>query len=102
MNNTTKPLFMQKYRLSFYGRNRALHEQTIIATARHLLRRRAANLGIFQFYGMRALLILYLTNQLKYDDSHAYALFSAYCSLVYVTPILGGFPPINSSATEWR
>ena len=45
----------------------------------------------FSFYGMRALLILYLTNQLKYDDNHAYALFSAYCSLVYVTPILGGF-----------
>lgn len=33
----------------------------------------------FSFYGMRALLILYLTNQLKYDDNHAYALFSAYC-----------------------
>ena len=45
----------------------------------------------FSFYGMRALLILYLTNQLKYNDTHAYALFSAYCSLVYVTPILGGF-----------
>jgi len=27
----------------------------------------------FSFYGMRALLILYLTNQLKYDDNHAYA-----------------------------
>lgn len=45
----------------------------------------------FSFYGMRALLILYLTNQLKYDDNHAYALFSAYCSLVYVTPIIGGW-----------
>lgn len=45
----------------------------------------------FSFYGMRALLILYLTNQLKYEDNHAYALFSAYCSLVYVTPILGGY-----------
>lgn len=45
----------------------------------------------FSFYGMRALLILYLTNQLRYDDTHAYALFSAYCSLVYVTPILGGY-----------
>ncbi|EGD4878636.1 MFS transporter [Shigella boydii] len=41
----------------------------------------------FSFYGMRALLILYLTNH----DTHAYELFSAYCSLVYVTPILGGF-----------
>ncbi|MTH44938.1 dipeptide permease DtpD [Intestinirhabdus alba] len=45
----------------------------------------------FSFYGMRALLILYLTNRLHYDDAHAYGLFSAYCSLVYVTPILGGF-----------
>lgn len=25
----------------------------------------------FSFYGMRALLILYLTNQLKYNDTHA-------------------------------
>ncbi len=32
----------------------------------------------FSFYGMRALLILYLTNQLKYNDTHAYELFSAY------------------------
>lgn len=29
----------------------------------------------FSFYGMRALLILYLTNQLKYSDNHAYELF---------------------------
>lgn len=40
---------------------------------------------------MRALLILYLTNQLKYDDNHAYELFSAYCSLVYVT-LFSGIP----------
>ncbi|MCS6038134.1 hypothetical protein LNQ52_31630 [Klebsiella pneumoniae subsp. pneumoniae] len=38
----------------------------------------------FSFYGMRALLILYLTNQLKYDDNHAYApvqrlLFAGLC-----------------------
>ena len=44
----------------------------------------------FSFYGMRALLILYLTHQLGFDDSHAISLFSAYASLVYVTPILGG------------
>lgn len=44
----------------------------------------------FSFYGMRALLILYLTHQLGYSDSHAINLFSAYASLVYVTPILGG------------
>ena len=43
----------------------------------------------FSFYGMRALLILYLTHQLGFDDNHAISLFSA--SLVYVTPILGGW-----------
>ncbi|BDH46744.1 MFS transporter [Salmonella enterica subsp. enterica serovar Choleraesuis] len=45
----------------------------------------------FSFYGMRALLILYLTHQLGYSDSHAISLFSAYASLVYVTPIIGGW-----------
>lgn len=45
----------------------------------------------FSFYGMRALLILYLTHQLGYSDNHAISLFSAYASLVYVTPILGGW-----------
>ncbi len=64
------------------------------------------NLGVlqflrhFSFYGMRALLILYLTHQLGFDDNthqlgfddnHAISLFSAYASLVYVTPILGGW-----------
>ena len=37
----------------------------------------------FSFYGMRALLILYLTNQLKYNDTHAYELFSC---LLYTSP----------------
>ncbi|POP42478.1 MFS transporter [Superficieibacter electus] len=45
----------------------------------------------FSFYGMRALLILYLTHQLGFTDSHAIDLFSAYASLVYVTPIIGGW-----------
>lgn len=56
----------------------------------------------FSFYGMRALLILYLTNQLKYDDNHAYALFSAYCSLVYVTRFSAASWPISCWATAWR
>ncbi|MGF1742346.1 oligopeptide:H+ symporter [Vibrio profundum] len=45
----------------------------------------------FSYYGMRALLILYLTKQLLFSDAHAYALYGAYTSLVYVTPIIGGF-----------
>lgn len=44
----------------------------------------------FSFYGMRALLILYMIEGLKYEDKYAYAIYGAYGSLVYATPILGG------------
>lgn len=69
---------------------RRTHENTLTA-ARDILYRGDPNLGVLQFYGMRALLILYLTHQLGFDDNHAISLFSAYASLVYVTPILGGW-----------
>lgn len=45
----------------------------------------------FSYYGMRSLLILYLTQQLVMSDHKAYALYGAYTSLVYVTPIIGGY-----------
>ncbi|ODN44086.1 peptide permease [Piscirickettsia litoralis] len=44
----------------------------------------------FSYYGMRALLVLYLTQKLLFSDQHAYALYGGYTSLVYVTPIIGG------------
>ncbi|WP_119344042.1 peptide MFS transporter [Facilibium subflavum] len=44
----------------------------------------------FSYYGMRALLVLYLTQKLLFTDEHAYALYGAYTALVYVTPIIGG------------
>ncbi|MDA0910384.1 MAG: oligopeptide:H+ symporter [Proteobacteria bacterium] len=44
----------------------------------------------FSYYGMRALLVLYLTQKLLFTDNHAYALYGAYTALVYVTPIIGG------------
>ena len=45
----------------------------------------------FSYYGMRALLILYMTKGfLRYGDSDAYAVYGAYCSLVYMTPFFGG------------
>ncbi len=56
----------------------------------------------FSFYGMRALLILYLTNQLKYNDTHAYELFSAYCSLVMSRQSSVAFWRIKFSAIAWR
>jgi proton-dependent oligopeptide transporter, POT family len=45
----------------------------------------------FSYYGMRALLLLYmLKGFLSYDDSRAYAVYGAYTSLVYMTPFFGG------------
>lgn len=45
----------------------------------------------FSYYGMRALLVLYmLKGFLSYNDSRAYAVYGAYTSLVYMTPFIGG------------
>ena len=45
----------------------------------------------FSYYGMRALLVFYLTKGfLKLDDKSAYAIYGAYTALVYATPFLGG------------
>ena len=44
----------------------------------------------FSFYGMRALLVLYMTKQLLFSDDFSFGVFAAYMSLVYVTPIIGG------------
>lgn len=45
----------------------------------------------FSFYGMRALLILYMTNVLKMADDSANFQYAAYNALVYTTPLLGGW-----------
>jgi len=44
----------------------------------------------FSFYGMRALLVLYMTKQLLFSDTISFGVFAAYMSLVYFTPIIGG------------
>ncbi|MFT4536058.1 MAG: POT family proton-dependent oligopeptide transporter [Saprospiraceae bacterium] len=44
----------------------------------------------FSFYGMRALLVLYMTKQLLFEDTISFDIFAAYMSLVYFTPIIGG------------
>ncbi|GIW96348.1 MAG: hypothetical protein KatS3mg110_4389 [Pirellulaceae bacterium] len=45
----------------------------------------------FSFYGMRALLLLYMMKGfLKYPDSEAYTVYGAYTALVYMTPFFGG------------
>jgi POT family proton-dependent oligopeptide transporter len=45
----------------------------------------------FSYYGMRALLIFYLTKHWLFDDSKANLIYGAYASLAYITPVLGGY-----------
>jgi len=42
------------------------------------------------YYGMRALLVLYMVKGLQYANSDAYSIYGAYTGLVYMTPLLGG------------
>ena len=45
----------------------------------------------FSYYGMRALLVLYMTSEvMNYSTSDAYGVYGAYGGLVYATPLLGG------------
>lgn len=45
----------------------------------------------FSYYGMRALLIFYLTKHWLFDKSEASIIYGAYTALVYITPVLGGY-----------
>ena len=45
----------------------------------------------FSYYGMRALLVLYLVNALKWDTARAANLYGTYTMLVYLTPVIGGY-----------
>jgi POT family proton-dependent oligopeptide transporter len=45
----------------------------------------------FSYYGMRALLVLYLVNSLHYERKDALALYGTYTALVYLTPVIGGY-----------
>ncbi len=45
----------------------------------------------FSYYGMRALLVFYMTKDfLGYGDAQAYTVYGAYTALVYMTPFFGG------------
>ncbi len=45
----------------------------------------------FSYFGMRALLIFYMTEHFHYSDDKSYLIYGAYTSLIYVTPLIGGF-----------
>lgn len=44
----------------------------------------------FSYYGMRALLILYLTKHFLFGDNQALHIFAAYSAMVYLMPVIGG------------
>lgn len=45
----------------------------------------------FSYYGMRALFTLFLINALMFDKKTASGIYGSYTSLVYLTPIIGGY-----------
>jgi POT family proton-dependent oligopeptide transporter len=45
----------------------------------------------FSFYGMRALLVLYLVKSLGYKNADANEVLAIYAGLVYVAPMIGGW-----------
>jgi POT family proton-dependent oligopeptide transporter len=44
----------------------------------------------FAFYGMKALLLLYLTQHHLFDDANGYILLGTYAGLAYALPLVGG------------
>ncbi len=45
----------------------------------------------FNFYGMRAILILFMTKALLFDKVFASNMYGSYMSLIYLTPLVGGY-----------
>ena len=69
------------------------------ATSLHFLKNQPRGLGVlfftemwerFSYYGMRSLLIFYLTEHFKFSDAESYAIYGSYTALVYMSPLIGG------------
>ena len=45
----------------------------------------------YSYYGMRALLVLYLVTSLNLSEANALHIYAVYTGLVYLTPIFGGY-----------
>ncbi len=45
----------------------------------------------FSYYGMRAILTLYMINALMFDKAFTSSIYGYYTGLVYLTPLLGGY-----------
>jgi dipeptide/tripeptide permease len=55
----------------------------------------------FSYYGMRALLVLYMLDHFKYTQREASSVYKWYTSLVYLTPLLGGFLADRYLGNKW-
>jgi POT family proton-dependent oligopeptide transporter len=44
----------------------------------------------FSYYGMRALLVFYLTQHFLFSDDQSFLIYGGYTAMVYLAPILGG------------
>lgn len=62
----------------------------------------------FSYYGMRALLVLFLTSSILGDNpgwgwprEHALAIYGSYTSMAYLTPILGGYVADRIIGYRW-
>lgn len=45
----------------------------------------------FSYYGMRAILVLFMTKMLSFDSKLASGIYGNFTALVYLTPLIGGF-----------
>lgn len=45
----------------------------------------------FSYYGMRAILVLYMTQELRFSDADSVTIYGYYTSSVYFLPLLGGW-----------
>ena len=45
----------------------------------------------FSYYGMRAILVFYLTEHWLFSDGKSNLIYGAYTAMVYITPVLGGY-----------
>ena len=45
----------------------------------------------FSYYGMRAILVLFLIDHFLFNESSAFEIFAAYGAMVYFMPVIGGF-----------
>jgi len=55
----------------------------------------------FSYYGMRALLVLYMVDFFKWNQEDASKIYKWYTSLVYLTPLLGGYVADRVLGNKW-